>query len=1741
MANTVKNLKKKGKRLKRTIRKTLGTLFLVSALVVAAIPVDYLQADGDINVAEGENEKPPYTDKKEEMRVSIKYLNDDCDLGDRWKNTSIPNVNDPEFRFPADRDTPNIYRSENLVFDFVVSNIRGEGRYAAIVGYNNQKQVNNAGKVLTIPKTVDAYAPYGSENGTLENSFSCAIGGTKGELLFYRTLIKAESTDQGGNVIPPVYKYMPCLFKDKDDWAPLEWDGKTNPNSCLFYISGLVEYNDPKYVWEEGIPVRKADGGDLAWLPADQTMTERFKDIDVNYIANQYVKSTNQGGTVTTEICHITKKEEGIFTSASVETLKVEPNLKGVGKYAFAGTHISNVELSDSVVEIGSYAFEDCQGLKSFRIGESAIDVVVGDHAFAGCTALEEFDASNIRNLGDSAFEGCSGLKSVDFLGAGVSGKLRNLGYYAFAKCIALEEIIFPAAYGGGAEGKTPINVFMGCTKLKRIYATGETISFDVTVDESGYYPFEKFKADCDPNFYFEGPKDSNLQKTVIPEYFVYKYSEQEIYKKKVPDEASKNEDGTYGLNAIFEVTRLEGTETGKISNAEIESGLKNLNIPGKVGPLNVVEIGEKGFKDNKVLQNVIIPSTITTIGAEAFMGCNNLENVLFDNPAAVTDIGGSAFKTQEGGSASEAKLNFVSNTPYSASNNSLENTVFNYAMDAGNTVNNNGQPTAYIKYYTGWPSNLVVQYNKDTDKNTLIEYPTFAGLLNGSLNDYYYKPDKEADYRTAVLNVAKKLFGTGGSDAAETGYEGELKAAIENITIPTGVEAVAKDLFKNGEAAEGNAIKDNNVAEENKPKKKFIIYGLESIEDNAFEAAEFLNAVDLIGNTKSIGAYAFKDCGNLASVTMTAPVEKMGNAPFIGCNKLATANIGGTGNHFTCVNSIIYELNEDGSKKALVEYLNGRGSGDVKREEAEGITAIYPEAFKNTDVRTVDLSAAQFETLSKGAFQNTLGTNNPPGLQSVILPASCSAIEDDAFTDSTIRDLTVPNMRCILNDRMFRDVDGDGKYTNPKDVTLYSPAESLSQPYGEGYMKEWIEYTGSFTVDFWGYDEETGEEDGFLIESIVNVESGKSVVAPADDKVPVWPDHEFKGWDSDEYLNVTRNLSIKAVYSGEYNVVFYDSDWKTVLFSTSVLPGKTVNPPSKNDDDVPIPSWRNKATGEIMSEKDIRSMPITQDLEFIAEYSGDGTGPSASPSPSPGPGGQTPAPGTTPTPGPGGQTPAPGATPTPGPGGNVPNPDGTFSLEVRNGKGSGNYVPGSQVIIEADPAPEGQKFIGWDISPEATVVTDKERAVTILTMPSSDVAALAKYESKNGTEDPGTLYTLQVLNGSGSGTYPAGTQVIITANTPAENQVFSGWDISPAETVVSDASKVSTVITMPANDAAAIANFTPKDGGATPSPAPTGLHSLVVHNGSGSGSYAVGAQIVITANDPAPGQTFTGWTVSPDSTVITDKTLPGAVVTMPDNDVAVIANYKSNGTGSGNTSGSNTGTNNNNNSGSNNNNNSGSGGNSSGTTNRPSSTARPSSGGGTTVVIDKNGLSNTGVVSATVNGSSDNFTIKVTESSEATEAIVKALLAEFGSIDNIKYFPMDISLYDSTGNTKITDTTGLSVSITLPLPDSLITYAGNNKVAGVVNDRLDKLTPRFTTINGVSCVTFTAEHFSPYVIYVDVTNLSDGTITDNTPTTGDGIHPKWFLSIGLACLSFVMFMIKDGKAPRKKKAVVRA
>ena len=308
----------------------------------------------------------------------------------------------------------------------------------------------------------------------------------------------------------------------------------------------------------------------------------------------------------------------------------------------------------------------------------------------------------------------------------------------------------------------------------------------------------------------------------------------------------------------------------------------------------------------------------------------------------------------------------------------------------------------------------------------------------------------------------------------------------------------------------------------------------------------------------------------------------------------------------------------------------------------------------------------------------------------------------------------------------------------------------------------------------------------------------------------------------------------------------------------------------------------------------------------------------------------------------------------------------------------------------------------------------------------------------------------------------------------------------------------------------------TPKKSKSTASPTPTATpedevrkYTVSVSGGSGSGSYPAGAIVAVNAYYMGEGQVFDKWTSSTAGVGFANPNASSTTFTMPAANVAVTATYKTGGAGTAVTNGSS----------------GGSGGNS----------GSVSQNGGTTVDVSKPGFSNTNLAGATVSGSTDNFVVKVTEDQIATDAATAALQARYGSLDRIKYLPMDISLYDSTGRNKIADTSGISVNLTLPLPDDLVQYAGNNKVAAISGGQLEDLNTRFTTVGGVPCVNFTATHFSPYVIYVDTANLTEATI-DATPKTGDPIHPKWFLSLGMACVALILFFKRDRAVVVKKK-----
>lgn len=195
------------------------------------------------------------------------------------------------------------------------------------------------------------------------------------------------------------------------------------------------------------------------------------------------------------------------------------------------------------------------------------------------------------------------------------------------------------------------------------------------------------------------------------------------------------------------------------------------------------------------------------------------------------------------------------------------------------------------------------------------------------------------------------------------------------------------------------------------------------------------------------------------------------------------------------------------------------------------------------------------------------------------------------------------------------------------------------------------------------------------------------------------------------------------------------------------------------------------------------------------------------------------------------------------------------------------------------------------------------------------------------------------------------------------------------------------------------------------------------------------------------------------------------------------------------------------------------------------------SGGSGSNVDVNKKGL-NDGDVTADINGNTENYTVRITDTDEAREMAEAALMAAYGTLDGLRYFPMDISLYDTAGNKVSPAPDGVTARINMRMPTDLQVYGGNVKAASTTGGQLEALNTSYTLVDDQPHAIFTAEHFSPYMLYVDTNNLTAGSIKDNTPTTGDPIHPKWFLSIGLAALSILLFLKKEPEKRVKKVKV---
>lgn len=161
--------------------------------------------------------------------------------------------------------------------------------------------------------------------------------------------------------------------------------------------------------------------------------------------------------------------------------------------------------------------------------------------------------------------------------------------------------------------------------------------------------------------------------------------------------------------------------------------------------------------------------------------------------------------------------------------------------------------------------------------------------------------------------------------------------------------------------------------------------------------------------------------------------------------------------------------------------------------------------------------------------------------------------------------------------------------------------------------------------------------------------------------------------------------------------------------------------------------------------------------------------------------------------------------------------------------------------------------------------------------------------------------------------------------------------------------------------------------------------------------------------------------------------------------------------------------------------------------------------------------------------GNTGSFTLQIDDSDVAYQKINKGYKEVYKEALPENIVCIDIKLIDNDTGVPITKTGKQLLTMTVDLPDSI--SSGSIRILTV--DRNGQLENVPYTRNDRE-VTFSVNHFSPFA-FVNVSNESSviarftvsGENMDASPDTGDEIHPKWILSIGLIFMSIAVLFIK--------------
>ena len=298
--------------------------------------------------------------------------------------------------------------------------------------------------------------------------------------------------------------------------------------------------------------------------------------------------------TVTIQSPGTTIAVEMFYNCDDLETVNTADNIKKIEQSGFSGCGLTSFS-SDSVEEIGQYAFLNNTGLASLKLG--AVEIIAGG-AFAGCSSLKTVDieGSTTLSIPNTAF-GTSG-SSTDNAAPIESFTLENGTPPTFTP--KAKSTLKTLMLGDGVNWEIPVSYCQNATQL-------ESVTLGNGITGIGNYAFYK----C-----------SNLATVNLPE---------------------DGQLATIGVSAFSsDYVYSSATDKGKSDSPKIQT----IDIPA-----SVTSIGDRAFMACMSLETVRIApnSKLTNIGVSAFINCFGLETVDLSGISSSAAIGRYSFGSSSG------------------------------------------------------------------------------------------------------------------------------------------------------------------------------------------------------------------------------------------------------------------------------------------------------------------------------------------------------------------------------------------------------------------------------------------------------------------------------------------------------------------------------------------------------------------------------------------------------------------------------------------------------------------------------------------------------------------------------------------------------------------------------------------------------------------------------------------------------------------------------------------------------------------------------------------------------------------------------------------------------------------------------------------------------------------------------------------------------------------------------------